>query len=329
MEHFGEPIFRILLFFRELAEELFFLLLKLSYLLPAEGVHEAQDHEDEEIQHRRDEHGIGEHHVQCTAGDVGGVQNIVGVADAQQRHVHEYCRDGLAELAHEGEERVARRLVMQTVAYFVIVDSVGCYRPYEQEYERVADAGQQAHREEHPYVRPAHEVQREIAHARHQHSVGADLAPPEARAELARKQHDHRHGEILAHRRHHRQAGGVEVVVEKIGVIALAEHLRGEEQHTDEAHRHIRLAVQQNFYYLPCLPLLLGRGLRGDAFSRPAVAQQICRHRQRRDDGRAREDLAVRHHGCAVGVLDVAEADEQHRGHRAEGRAYRAEHRQG
>lgn len=35
----GEPIFRILLFFRELAEELFFLLLKLSYLLPAEGVH--------------------------------------------------------------------------------------------------------------------------------------------------------------------------------------------------------------------------------------------------------------------------------------------------
>lgn len=36
---FGEPIFRILLFFRELAEELFFLLLKLSYLLPAEGVH--------------------------------------------------------------------------------------------------------------------------------------------------------------------------------------------------------------------------------------------------------------------------------------------------
>ena len=45
----GEPVLHILLFFlffREPAEELFLLLLKLGDLFPAEGVHEAQDHED-------------------------------------------------------------------------------------------------------------------------------------------------------------------------------------------------------------------------------------------------------------------------------------------
>ena len=218
---------------------------------------------------------------------------------------------------------------MQAVADLVIVNGVCRNGPDEQEDERVADARQQTHRKEHPHVRSAHEVQREIAHARHEHPIGADLAPSEARAELAGEQHDDRDGQILAHRRHHGQAGGVEVVIEEIGVVALAEHLRGEEQHTHKAHRHIRAAVQQDLYYLPRLPLLLGRGLRGHALSRPAVAQQVRRHGQRRNDGRAREYLAVGHHGGAVFILDVAEADEQHRGHCAECGAYRAEHRQG
>ena len=81
-------------------------------LLLAKRVDEEKDDEDEDVHDRGDQDGLGVHVVESRGGDVVGVENVVLVADGQERRVDEDGGDGLAELTHEGIEGVARGLVI-------------------------------------------------------------------------------------------------------------------------------------------------------------------------------------------------------------------------
>ena len=118
-------------------------------------------------------------------------------------------------------------------------------------------------------------------------------------------------------------------MVEEVGVVALAEHLGGQEEHGGERHSHEGTALEQETDDLHGLALLPGRGLGLHALLGPGVAEQIGQDAQHRDGDHAHQHLVIVHLGAAVGQLHIAHAGQHHGGHGAEGGADGAEHRQG
>ena len=85
--------------------------------------------------------------------------------------------------------------------------------------------------------------QSQVEDRRQQNAVGADLLAAEFISQLRGEEHDHGHGQVLEHGGQHGEPGRLEEVVEEIGVIALAEHLRRQEKHAGKADRHEGLAL--------------------------------------------------------------------------------------
>ena len=117
-------------------------------------------------------------------------------------------------------------------------------------------------------------------------------------------------------------------MVKEVGVVALAEHLRGEEEHRGKRDSHEGTALEKRADDLHGLALLAGSGLGGNALFRPGVAEHVGQDGEQRDHDDADQDLLVIHLAAAVGELDVADGDQDHRRHCAEGGADRAEHAQ-
>ena len=110
-------------------------------------------------------------------------------------------------------------------------------------------------------------------------------------------------------------------MVEEVGVVALAEHLGGQEEHGGEGHGHEGTALEQDADDLHGLALLAGRGLGLHALLGPGVAEQIGQDAQHRDGDHAHQHL--------VSQLHIAHAGQHHGGHSAEGGTDGAEDGQG
>ena len=153
------------------------------------------------------------------------------VADEAQSCIGSDPGQGLADLAEEGIDRVARPLFPMARQLLLVVDGVGDHGPDFKREEGNAEAGGKEDDQEDVRIRRMDDEARQVGSRRDIGPDGTELLLAELLDELRREGHQDDQGQVVCNHDHGLQLGRPEIVLEEVAVHRLPVHIGHDENH--------------------------------------------------------------------------------------------------